>query len=221
MLLRMLATSPTGVRCILRGRHSFVYSFSPYLTDIFLSRYNALDLVTEENVSVVNHIRPSLKKSFNLAAYVNVCETLQQLLKLGVDLSKIDRHHQLASYLVKANFEKDIQPYVLFLLRNAGVKIADVPAVINRNPHLLMVSLDLEVLRFYFSNSLFLITRRPSKTSKCASTTFASASSASLRLPPCSSEPLTSSAWTRRHLTPVSGTSFASTPSRTFNFEAS
>lgn len=89
---------------------------------------------------MVNHIRPSLKKSFNLAAYVNVSETLQQLLKLGVDLSKLDRHHELASYLVKADFEKDIQPYILFFLRKAGVKIADVPSVINRNPHILMVS---------------------------------------------------------------------------------
>lgn len=103
-------------------------------------RHNALDLVSEENVSVVAHIRPSLKRSFNLAAYVNVSETLQQLLKLQVDLSKLDRHHQLASHVVRADFEADIQPYILWLVREGGVAVADVGAVLNRNPFILMVS---------------------------------------------------------------------------------
>lgn len=89
---------------------------------------------------MVAHIRPSLKRSFNLAAYVNVSETLQQLLKLQVDLSRLDRHHQLASHVVRADFEADIQPYILWLVREGGVAVADVGAVLNRNPFILMVS---------------------------------------------------------------------------------
>lgn len=114
--------------------------------DADLPRHNALDLVSEENVSVVAHIRPSLKRSFNLAAYVNVSETLQQLLKLQVDLSKLDRHHQLASHVVRADFEADIQPYILWLVREGGVAVADLGAVLNRNPFILMTPIeDLQV----------------------------------------------------------------------------
>jgi len=50
-----------------------------------LPKVNALDPVNEENIEILNTIRPSIKKSFNLAAYVNSSETLQQLLKLQVN----------------------------------------------------------------------------------------------------------------------------------------
>lgn len=91
-------------------------------------------------MEIINHIRPTLKKSFNLAAYVNVSDTLQQLLKLNVDLSKIDKYNNLASYIVRADFKADIEPYILFFLDN-GVDIADVGDVLNRGPFLLMVCL--------------------------------------------------------------------------------
>ena len=109
------------------------------IVDFIIIRFDALDIVNDQNVEVINHIRPTLKKSFNLAAYVNVSETLQQLLKLEVDLSKIDKRPDVASYIVRADFKEDIEPYILFLVNN-GVNIADVAAVINRNPFILMVS---------------------------------------------------------------------------------
>jgi len=101
--------------------------------------------VNEEGVDFINHIRPSLKKSFNLAAYVNSSDTLQQLVKLNVDLSKIDKHVDLASHIVRADFKTDIEPYVLFLLDN-GVKIDEVHAVLNINPFILMVNFPITFL---------------------------------------------------------------------------
>lgn len=100
-----------------------------------------MDLVNETNIELINSIRPSLKKSFNLAAYVNISDTLQQLVKLNVDISKLDKYNELASYIVRSDFKTDIEPYILFLLEK-GIDISDIGHVINRNPFLLQESID-------------------------------------------------------------------------------
>lgn len=101
-------------------------------------RINPLDPVDESSIEFVNQISPALRKSFNLAAYVNVSETLQKLIQLNVDLSKIDKHTDLATYIVKCDFKKDIEPFVLFLLENK-IEIANVGEILNQNPFLLTV----------------------------------------------------------------------------------
>ena len=57
-------------------------------------------------------------QSFYLAAYVNNSNTLQNLVNLGVDLHKIEKNADLASFLAKADFKKNIQPLILFLHHN-------------------------------------------------------------------------------------------------------
>jgi len=81
---------------------------------------------------------------------VNSSETFQKLLKLNMNLSILDNYSDLATYLVKADFEKDVQPYINFLLDN-GVEESKLGRVLNRNPFLLTLSLDdLEVRKNYF-----------------------------------------------------------------------
>lgn len=99
-----------------------------------------MDILDESNIDFVNDVGPTLKQSFNLAAYVNSSETLQKLVQLNVDLSKIDKHTDLASYIVKCDFEKVIQPFIMLLIDN-GVDIADVGTILNQNPFLLTVML--------------------------------------------------------------------------------
>lgn len=72
-------------------------------------------------------------QSFSLAPYVNSSVTLQNLVKLGVDLHAVEEDTDLASHLARADFKQDIQPLILFLHDN------DIPAdllghVFTKNP---------------------------------------------------------------------------------------
>ncbi|MBZ3878186.1 Transcription termination factor 3, mitochondrial [Sciurus carolinensis] len=53
--------------------------------------------------------------SFTLRDYVDHSETLQKLVLLGVDLSKIEKHPDAANFLLRLDFEKDIKQILLFL----------------------------------------------------------------------------------------------------------
>ncbi|XP_031213811.1 transcription termination factor 3, mitochondrial [Mastomys coucha] len=53
--------------------------------------------------------------SFTLADYVDHSETLQKLVQLGVDLSKIEKHPDVANLLLRLDFEKHIKQILLFL----------------------------------------------------------------------------------------------------------
>lgn len=101
-------------------------------------------------------VKPALpRKSFNLAAYVGESETLTNLVKLGVDLTKMELDAETSNQLVKLNFENDVQPYLAFLHRN-GVEDADVGVCITRNPKIFLVPLDhLETRITYLKSKKF------------------------------------------------------------------
>lgn len=98
----------------------------------------------------------SLKPAFNLAAYVNKSDTLQQLIKLGVDLSRVERKKpDLAQYLLGLNFEQQIQPHLL-LLHDLGIVPEELGKYLTKNPAILKESLeDLEVRVNYLSSKRF------------------------------------------------------------------
>ncbi|CAO2602576.1 Transcription termination factor 3, mitochondrial [Lemmus lemmus] len=68
----------------------------------------------EEAIQIVAHPLLPLS-SFTLGDYIDHSETLQQLVQLGVDLSKIERHLDVANFLLRLDFEKDIKQILLFL----------------------------------------------------------------------------------------------------------
>ncbi|OTF76889.1 mTERF domain-containing protein 1, mitochondrial-like protein [Euroglyphus maynei] len=115
-----------------------------------IPKWNALDKINDDNVEFLNEIRPSLKKSFNLAAYANVSDTLQQLVKLNVNLSTIEKDLKLASFIVRCDFEKDIQPLLMFLMDN-GLNISQVGDVLTLNPYLFTIHIQLEDLNTIIS----------------------------------------------------------------------
>ncbi|XP_008846080.1 transcription termination factor 3, mitochondrial isoform X2 [Nannospalax galili] len=68
----------------------------------------------EEAIQIIAH-PPLPPASFTLGDYVDHSETLQKLVHLGVDLSKIEKHPDAANLLLRLDFEKDIKQILLFL----------------------------------------------------------------------------------------------------------
>lgn len=79
--------------------------------------------------------------SFNLAAYVNNSSTLQQFLSLGVDLHSIERRKGLGDFVLKLDFEKNVKPYITFLV-DQGVSPDDFGRMFTKNPLLFKEDLD-------------------------------------------------------------------------------
>ncbi|XP_077989839.1 transcription termination factor 3, mitochondrial-like [Glandiceps talaboti] len=90
-----------------------------------------------------------------LAAYVDQSETLSKLVKLGVNLSEVDKRGSFKDYLVKLDFERDIQGNILFL-HDIGIKDESLGKLLTKNPFLLAVDLDkLTVRRGYLKEKKF------------------------------------------------------------------
>ncbi|KAH8371073.1 hypothetical protein KR093_006132 [Drosophila rubida] len=79
--------------------------------------------------------------SFNLAAHVNKSNTLQQLLKLGVDLHSIERRKGLGEFVLRLDFEQNVKPFLTFLV-DQGVSPDDFGRMITKNPLLFKEDLD-------------------------------------------------------------------------------
>ncbi|XP_043648899.1 transcription termination factor 3, mitochondrial [Drosophila teissieri] len=79
--------------------------------------------------------------SFNLAAYVNNSSTLQQFISLGVDLHSIERRKGLGDFVLKLDFEKNVKPYITFLV-DQGLSPDDFGRIFTKNPLLFKEDLD-------------------------------------------------------------------------------
>lgn len=103
---------------------------------------NPFEEVNEANKTYLEQLRPPPKRSFNLAAYVNISKTLQELLKLGVSLYDIENfNNAAAALLLKLDFQKDCAPYVKFLV-DVGVKKKNLGRFITEFPMIFKEHLD-------------------------------------------------------------------------------
>lgn len=101
-------------------------------------------------------VTPSLQPTFNLAAYANNSETLQQLIKLGVDLSRIERRKGLPQFILRLDFEKDIKNHMRFLHDICGLPMEAFGSVLTKNPLIFKENLlDLETRVNYLKSKLF------------------------------------------------------------------
>ncbi|KAK9888815.1 hypothetical protein WA026_001038 [Henosepilachna vigintioctopunctata] len=89
----------------------------------------------------LSYVAPYLKPTFNFAAYVNKSETLQELLKLGVNLHKLEKKGEIPQYILGLEFERDIKNHVLFL-HSLGLKVYEIGDFITINPNIFKESLD-------------------------------------------------------------------------------
>lgn len=63
----------------------------------------------KENIS---DITPYIKPSYNLAAYVNKSPMLQELVKLGVNLYKLEKTKGVPEFLLRLNFEENVKGHL-------------------------------------------------------------------------------------------------------------
>ncbi|KAG0717104.1 Transcription termination factor 3, mitochondrial [Chionoecetes opilio] len=93
-------------------------------------------LLPPSDVSDIDVLAPELRPSFNLAAYVNKSYTLQQLMKLGVDLSIWDGRANVSSFILPLDFERHIKQYIVFL-HDVGVGADNLGQWLTVNPYIL------------------------------------------------------------------------------------
>lgn len=111
--------------------------------------------VLEECKEDIEHVAPYLRPTFNFAAYVNKSETLQQLVKLGVNLHRIEKTVDGVPFIMKLDFEKDIKNHIQFLC-DRGVDLETVAEIFSNNPLVLKEDLDdLEVRMNYLESKRF------------------------------------------------------------------
>lgn len=98
--------------------------------------------VEQSHKKYLEDLNPPLKRSFNLAAYVNQSRTLQELVKLGVSLYDIENTNmRAASHLVKLDFDTDCVPYIKFLVDN-GLKAKNLGRFLSEYPAIFQQHLD-------------------------------------------------------------------------------
>jgi mTERF domain-containing protein len=100
----------------------------------------------EETLSLSPVVKREFQPSFNMAPYVNESPILSNLVKIGVSLAEIEKKERAADIIIKLDFEKDVQPFLLFL-KDVAVDDESIGRVITRNPYLLDEDLqDLKVI---------------------------------------------------------------------------
>ncbi|XP_046677036.1 LOW QUALITY PROTEIN: transcription termination factor 3, mitochondrial-like [Homalodisca vitripennis] len=92
----------------------------------------------EEDVSEISSF---ISPSFNLAAYVNKSHSLQQLVKLGVDLYKVELKKDAAQFILNLDFEKHMKLHLRFL-HDIGLPAEEFGKFITKNPFIFKQQLD-------------------------------------------------------------------------------
>lgn len=95
----------------------------------------------EPNNTNLSTISPALRPTFNLAAYVNESYSLQQLVKLGVEIYKFDKNPKLMETILKLDFERDMKPYIRFI-NDCGVPVEELGHFFTKNPMIFTEHMD-------------------------------------------------------------------------------
>ncbi|XP_064099143.1 transcription termination factor 3, mitochondrial-like isoform X2 [Macrobrachium nipponense] len=98
---------------------------------------NALSIAKEDELI---DVAPEIRPTFNLAAYANKSHTLQQMVKLGVNLTRWERDQEFSTYILKQDFE-DLKQHIIFL-NDVGVVADDLGRWLSLNPHIFRESID-------------------------------------------------------------------------------
>lgn len=85
--------------------------------------------------------KQALLPTYNLAAYVNESELLQNFVQMEVDLSSIEKRKGLAQFVLGLKLEEDVKPRLLFL-KDQGVPAESFGEIITKNPLIFKLDLD-------------------------------------------------------------------------------
>ncbi|XP_050360890.1 transcription termination factor 3, mitochondrial [Nymphalis io] len=103
-------------------------------------KYDQNNTVLESGSEDLSEVTPYFPESFNLAAYANKSETLQNLIKLNVNLSKIEKKPHIVNKLLKMDFEKDMKRNIFFI--KDFVDSENIGNYITKNPLILCESIE-------------------------------------------------------------------------------
>lgn len=136
----------------------------PIVPENEIDWHREMDVIrSNESRSVIapaNEVDPSTaypltRPSHNLAAFVKRSDTLQKLIHLGVDLHQIEKRKGLAQFVVKLDFEQNVQPHLQFL-NDIGLSAASFGAFLTKNPLIIKENLaDLTTRVNYLQSKLF------------------------------------------------------------------
>lgn len=119
------------------------------LLEIDASEYNEALVDVEENLPKpldpcnedLSDIGPYTTPTYNFAKFANDSYTLQQLIKLGVNLYELEKDRDLTEMYLNLDFVKDIEPYLKFL-HDCGVSADNLGRFINKNPKIFKEDMD-------------------------------------------------------------------------------
>jgi mTERF domain-containing protein len=95
---------------------------------------------TDIDPDYLQTIAPELPIAYNMAAFVNRSHCLQELVKLGVDISQFDQDSEVASFMLQLNFDRHVKPYIT-ALHQIGVPADRLGGIFTDNPYIFKVSL--------------------------------------------------------------------------------
>lgn len=98
---------------------------------------DALDICNED---ISEYVTPYTKPTFNFAAYANESPTIQQLIKLGVELWKLEHNEKAMKILLGRNFD-DMKPHIQFL-HDCGVPADQIGHSLTINPFIFVKDID-------------------------------------------------------------------------------
>ena len=73
------------------------------------------------DLEYLDDLMPPLNVTFNLAHYINRMPTLQRLVDLGVNLYVLEQDREIAQYLIRLDFNRDIKQHLLYL-KSLGIE---------------------------------------------------------------------------------------------------
>ncbi|KAI4504711.1 hypothetical protein M0802_000261 [Mischocyttarus mexicanus] len=122
------------------------------LYDKYIKVPEPLDECNED----VSYVGSYQLPSYNIAKYANSSETIQRLMKLGVELYKYESNVELMEFLLSKDFDKDLFPYIRFL-HDCGVPGDYLGKFFTKNLYLFKIDIDdlhtrIRYLRFHRFN---------------------------------------------------------------------
>jgi len=127
-------TPAVHVQEIITNNHQLNEDF---LDDSDITLPQPLDKCTED----ISDIGPYLTPTFTFAKYANKSRTIQELVKLGVNLYRFESKPEILQFILGLDFDRDIKPYIRFL-HDCGVPPDYLGQFLTKNPHILKEDMD-------------------------------------------------------------------------------
>lgn len=138
-----------------KEENDLVINWEAEIDDMVADETSKSILAPVENPSNID-VEPTILPTFNFAAYVSKSETLQQFVKLGVDLSRLEKRKGIAKYILNLDFERDMKGHLMFLTKDINISPDYLSWFLTKNPLIFKESIvDLQTRINYLESKRF------------------------------------------------------------------